>query len=107
MSVRIELTKGEAVTIELTKGEAKTLRFYVSKALRDAEVMRAAGTGSKETVDYLKSIIRKIDGKTTTETNTNEKEVKHERTINSRRTPQGARRRTRQPGSKTVQRHGS
>lgn len=46
--------------IKLTESEIKTLKFYLEKALIDAEGMRAIGIGSARTTINLKSIMHKI-----------------------------------------------
>lgn len=51
------------VTIELTAREVKTLKFYLNKAIIDAEGMSAIGVGSKESVSNLKSVMTKIGNK--------------------------------------------
>lgn len=48
--------------IELTEGEAATLRFYLNKALIDAEGMAAIGVANRQSADNLKSVIKKIGG---------------------------------------------
>ena len=50
--------------ISLTESEIKTLDFYLKKALIDAEGMAAIGFGNKASVRNIKSVIRKIEGKT-------------------------------------------
>ena len=49
------------MNIELTENETKTLKFYVEKALIDAEGLCAIGVVSKNSVTNLKSVLRKID----------------------------------------------
>ena len=46
--------------VKLTDSEIRTLKFYLEKALIDAEGMVAIGFGSKTSVTNLKSIIQKI-----------------------------------------------
>lgn len=49
--------------IELMDREADTLRFYLQKALIDAEGMHAIGAAGQSSVDDLRSVMGKIGGK--------------------------------------------
>lgn len=47
--------------IKLTDSEVKTLKFYLEKALIDAEGMCSIGVGNIKSVINIKSIIHKIN----------------------------------------------
>lgn len=46
--------------INLTESEIKTLKFYLEKALIDAEGLRAIGIGDGASINNLKAIKKKI-----------------------------------------------
>lgn len=49
----------ETQCYKLTESERKTLQFYLKKALIDAEGLLAIGFGDKQTVNNIKSILKK------------------------------------------------
>lgn len=49
------------MVVELTPDEVRTLRFYLTKALIDAEGMQAIGMTGTRTVENLRSVIHKLE----------------------------------------------